>query len=140
MKLAAQMRSFDYDDQKSFRGWLRRMTENAIIDFLRARKLDAAKGGSSIISLADQPARIDLVDYLAEVYDLEVMEEAKSRVQKRVTEKRWQSWHLLTHTNMSGKEVAQQLQISVGTAYANKNQIQQLIKAEVALLESGEDT
>jgi hypothetical protein len=113
------------------------MTENAIIDFLRSRKIDAAKGGSSIMSLANQPARIDLIDHLAEVFDMEVMEEAKSRVQKRVTETRWQSWHLLTHTSMSGKEVAQQLDISVGTAYANKNQIQKLIKAEVELLDTG---
>lgn len=91
LKLAGQMRSFKYNQQRSFRGWLRRMTENAIIDFIRSRRIDTAKGGSSIISLANEPARVDLVEYLAEVFDLDVMEEAKSRVQKRVTETRWQS-------------------------------------------------
>ncbi len=135
LKLAGHMRAFEYDSKQSFRGWLRRLTENAIIDFFRAKKLDAAVGGSSLMSLANEPARADLVGYLAEVFDLDVMEEAKSRVQKRVTEKRWLSWHLLTHTSMSGKEVAQQLDISVGTAYANKNQIQKLIKAEIELLD-----
>ena len=136
LRLASQMRTFEYDPKKSFRGWLRRVTENAIIDFFRSNKLDRGKGGSSLISLKNEPARVDLAAHLGEVFDLEMMDEAKSRVQKRVTEKRWLSWHLLTHTNLSGKEVAEKLGVSVGVAYANKSQIQKMIQAEIEAMDS----
>ncbi len=136
LRLASQMRTFEYDPKKSFRGWLRRVTENAIIDFFRSNKQDRGKGGSSLISLKNEPARVDLAAHLGEVFDLEMMDEAKSRVQKRVTEKRWLSWHLLTHTNLSGKEVAEKLGVSVGVAYANKSQIQKMIQAEIEAMDS----
>ena len=44
---------------------------------------------------------------------------------------------LLSNHSMSGKEVAEKLGISAAVAYANKNQVQKLIKEEIEVLESG---
>lgn len=136
MRLAQKLEQFEYDSSQSFRGWLRRMTENAITDYVRARKKDLAKGGTSVILLmAGEPARTELADHLAEAFDLELLDEAKSRVRMRVNESRWKSWDLTANQNLTGKEVAQRLGISVGTVYANKNQVQKLIREEIECLE-----
>lgn len=141
MKLAKHFERFEYDPSQSFRGWLRRVTENAIKDYVAShRRRDQGLGGSSILSLlAEEPARSELNEYLAEAFDLEILEEAKVRVQTRVNENRWRSWDLLSNHALSGKEVAQMLGISVGVAYANKNQVQKLIKSEIELLEQSAD-
>ena len=140
LKLARHFEKFEYDPSRSFRGWLRRVTENAIKDYVLSQaNRNPVQGGSTIVALmAEEPARTELTEYLAEAFDLDLLDEAKSRVQARVNDNRWQSWDLLTNHAMSGKAVAKKLGISVGVAYANKNQVQKLIKQEIELLESGE--
>ena len=39
-KLADRMKTFQYDPSRSFGGWLRRLCESRIIDFLRQRRVD----------------------------------------------------------------------------------------------------
>lgn len=140
LRLAASFEKFEYDPRQSFRGWLRRVTENAIKDFAKSQsRHHLGQGGSAIASLMDEvPTRTELVDYLAEAFDLEVLDEAKSRVQTRVKISRWMSWDLLCNQANSAKEVAERLGISVGVVYANKNQVQNLIKAEIEYLEGKE--
>ncbi len=137
LKLARHFKEFEYDPSLSFRGWLRTVTENAIKDFFKSQSTkEKCTGGSTMHGLMlEEPARTELTEYLAEAFDLEILDEAKSRVRQRVNEKRWLSWDLLSNHAMSGKEVAEQLGTSVGVAYANKNQVQKLIKEEIALLE-----
>lgn len=136
LRLSQKLEQFDHDSAGSFRGWLRRITENAITDYFRARKQDQAKGGSSVITLmAAEPARVDLADHLGDAFDLELLDEAKSRTRMRVSDSRWQSWELTAIHGLSGKEVAEKIGISIGNVYANKNQIQKLIREEIARLE-----
>lgn len=141
LRLAQKLEQFEYDESQSFRGWLRRVTENAITDYVRSRKTDQSIGGSSVFSLlAVKPAPADLAESLAEAFDLELLEMAKSRVKKRVSETRWLSWELSTTEDLTGKEIAAKLGISVGNMYANKNQIQNLIREEVERLEKMQET
>ena len=136
LRLAQKLEQFEYDSNQSFRGWLRRVTENAITDYVRARKRAQAKGGSSVLLLlAEQPARTELADCLAAAFDMELLDEAKSRTRMRVNAARWQSWDLTSNQHLTAKEVAEQLGISVGTVYANKNQVQNLLREEIQKLE-----
>ena len=139
LRLAKQIQAFDYDPQQSFRGWLRRITENAIKDFyLAAARHVPGKGGSGILALlAEEPAQQELVERLAEAFDLELLDLAKSRARQRVNDTRWLSWQLTAEQGMSGKEAAAQLDISVATVYTGKNQVQKLIREEVERLEEG---
>ena len=137
LRIAKKLGEFNYDPRQSFRGWLRRVTENAVIDLIRKRD-HAQQNGSAVLSLlADAPARAELTEQLAEAYDLELYELAKSRVRNRVLPNRWSAWELMAEYRLSGQDVARQLGISVGTAYATKNQIQKMIREEVSLLEQG---
>lgn len=137
VRLARSMRKFDYDPSQSFRGWLRRMTENSIKNYVRDQKAGNAQGGSDVISLlASEPARTDLTAHLAEAFDLEIVELAKSNVRNRVNESRWQSWQLTAVDGLPGKEVADRLNVPIGTVYASKNQVQKMIREEVERLEA----
>lgn len=138
LRIAKKFGEFDYDAKQSFRGWLRRVTENAVIDHIRKRDHNKHRNGSAVLSLlADAPARAELTEQLADAYDLELFEMAKSRVRNRVLPHRWSTWELMAEKRLAGQEVAEKLDISVGTAYATKNQIQKMISEEVSRLEQG---
>ncbi len=137
VRLARSIQKFDYDPAQSFRGWLRRITENAIKNYIRDQKSGNAQGGSDVISLlASEPARIDLTAHLAEAFDLEIAELAKSNVKTRVNEARWQSWQLTAVEGLPGKEAAERLNVPIGTVYASKNQVQKMIREEVERLQA----
>ena len=140
LKLSRHLEQFQYDPSLSFRGWLRRVTENAIKDFIKSYSPNQqGLGGSEFIKLlAGEPARIELYQHLAEAFDLELLDEAKSRVQKRVNEQRWLSWDLLTNHAMTGKQVGEKLQISAGVACASKNFVKKLIVEEIEMMETGQ--
>ena len=136
LRIAKKFAEFDYDPL-SFRGWLRRVTENAVIDFVRKRDRGHQNGSGVLALLSAEPARAELTEYLAEAYDLELLEMAKSRVRNRVLPRRWSTWEMMAEQRLSGQEVAKKLDISVGTAYSTKNQVQNMISEEVRRLEEG---
>ncbi|MEM9940015.1 MAG: sigma-70 family RNA polymerase sigma factor [Planctomycetota bacterium] len=134
IRLIRSIQTFEYDPQKSFPAWLRRITENAIIDFVRSRTRKLYYQTLCISALTNEPVAGDSHSELADQFDLEKLEAAKIRIQKRVTKRRWLSWDLMTQTSMTGKQVAQHLGVSEATVHANKNQVQNLIRSELRLM------
>ena len=76
LKLAVRLGEFEYDQSQSFRGWLRRITENAVMDFFRQRKARGAgqHAADALERLAHEEAREDLVIRLREMFDLELLD------------------------------------------------------------------
>lgn len=140
LRLAKRLSTFEYDQQQTFRGWLRRITENAVTDFFRHRR---AHGGIPVgIEALDQAeARADLVHRLSEAYDLELFDIAKSRVRARVAKQRWRAWELMAVEGLAGEVVAEQLDMKLPTVYSSRYQVQKMISDEVRSLErmSGND-
>jgi RNA polymerase sigma factor (sigma-70 family) len=135
LKLTWRLGEFDNDRTQTFRGWLRRVTENAIIDFLRDRQhreKDAA-GAWRLLELAE--ARRDLVARLEGAFDLELLDLARRRVQSRVEKQRWQAWEMMSIDQRSAEEVSQQLGMKIPSVYSNRYQVQKLIAAEIEQLE-----
>src|SRR5437868_5171660 len=95
-KLAAKLQSFVYDPALSFRGWLKTLTAHALSDFVADRRRPGhGSGDSQVAELLDTlEARTDLVAHLEEEFDREVLEEALTRVQLRVTPRRWEAFRL----------------------------------------------
>ncbi len=137
IKLAAKMREFEYDPGQSFRGWLRRVTENTIVDFLRSlRSREVPDGGSNIWALLSQAeATEELSQQLKDRFDLELLELAMSRVQSRVNENRWRAWYLCAKGGWPGAEVAAELGMKVATVYTARNQVENLLREEIRTLE-----
>jgi RNA polymerase sigma-70 factor (ECF subfamily) len=138
LRLAKHMCNFHYDPSRTFRGWLRRITENAVKDFIRSRKRKLLEGSEFVDLLSNEPARTELYASLAEAFDLELLDEAKFRVQQRVSEERWKCWELTANQGIPGKEVAKSLNIEVAKVYTNKSQIQNMIREELSWLEHKE--
>jgi RNA polymerase sigma-70 factor (ECF subfamily) len=137
VKLADRMRTFEYDRSRSFRGYLRTLTQHAWSDLVAARqRIGRGTGDSGVESILDSvEARADLVASLEEAFDLEILEEATTRVRLRVSPHVWQAFHLLTAEGLSGAETAERLGIPVATAFKFKSRVQKLLREVVQSLE-----
>ena len=140
VKLARNMKTFQYDPKLTFRGWLRRVTENAVIDFQRERR--ARHEVSQLAEVRDlfdtKEDRDDLLTRLGEAFDLEILEHAMDRVRRRVEPQRWQAWKMTAQDLKPGREVADALQMPIASVYTARFQVQKLISEEVQTLETAQ--
>ncbi|HEY8503463.1 MAG TPA: RNA polymerase sigma factor [Gemmataceae bacterium] len=136
VKLAAKMQTFDYDPSRSFRAWLKTVTRNAWSDFWSGRKRVAAAGGSQALEMLQTvEAREDLVRRLDEEFDRELLDEAMSRVQARVTPRTWQAFELTALQGRSGAEAAGALGMKVATVFVARSKVQKMLQEELGRLE-----
>src|SRR5262249_58249069 len=81
VKLFAALRKFQYDPSRSFRAWLKTVTQRAWIDFVAARRRDPGQTAGWIDSLTDSAeARSDLESQLVDDFEPVLMELAEHRV------------------------------------------------------------
>lgn len=140
IRIARQMQTFVYDPRQSFRGWLRRVTENAVIDYFRSRKQEGVGGPDPIATLENLVSRTELSKRLEEVFDLEMLQEAKLRVKSRIDARRWQAWELTAVQQTPSAEVAERLNMKIASVYSSRFQVQQLISQEVEQLSQGQQS
>ncbi len=136
LKLAKSLKRFEYDNQGTFRGWLRRVTENALIDFFKDQNKNrvGAVEGHSLLEFAE--SKQDLIERLDSAFDLEILERAIEAVRRRVSDYRFSAWELTTRKGLSGAEAAKQLDVRVSVIYSAKKQVQKFIQEEIRKLES----
>ncbi|MEL6108549.1 MAG: sigma-70 family RNA polymerase sigma factor [Planctomycetota bacterium] len=138
LKLAKQFGRFEYDPGRSFRSWLKTVTESALRDFASARgKQNALTSVQEVLETKE--ARRDLLDRLAESYDLEILAAARDRVQSLVDPIHWEVFRLMADESISGAEAASQSGVSIANAFAIKSRIQKMIRNEVLSLGADED-
>lgn len=138
VRMAKYLRNFEYRPGLTFRGWLRRATENAIKDFLqeRSRQASVDDGSELLRRLNEVEARDELTQRLGEVFDLELMDEAISRVSARIARNRWLAWQMTACEGRPAAEVAAELKMKVASVYTARNQVQKMIREEIESLES----
>ena len=140
LRLARTMPEFVYDPARSFRGWLRTLTQNAWSDLVR----DQQRGGrgaadSQVLELLQTvQARDDLVQRLEQAFDQELLEQAREQVRARVEPATWQAFELTAVSGVPAAEVAARLGLRVGAVYQAKSQVQRLLRETVAALDPGE--
>jgi RNA polymerase sigma-70 factor (ECF subfamily) len=135
-KFAKVARTFRYDRTKSgFRAWLRTVTKHALCDLVGEFKKARAAGRVRAAGILEtmQAAR-DLEHDLEEEFRRELLEQAMNAVRVRVEPKTWRAFELLA-AGTAGKEVAQQLQLSIAAVYMAKSRVNRMIAAEVRQLE-----
>jgi RNA polymerase sigma factor (sigma-70 family) len=135
-KLVVRLRRFRYDPSKSFRGFLRTVTQGALIDALAARGPIVPGGGSEVLqSLTSVEARVDLAERLEEEYDRELLAKAMERVQQRVLPHNWEAFRLTAVEGLSGAETAGRLHIQVAAVYVAKSSVMKMLKEELVVLD-----
>jgi RNA polymerase sigma-70 factor (ECF subfamily) len=137
LRLARTMKSFQYDPSRSFRAWLKTLTRNAWKDFLAERTKEES-GDSMVRRMLDNAQAGDaLVDCLKQQFDLEVLEEAQTRVQWRIDVQSWEAFRLTALEDMAGADAAQRLGMTVAAVYKAKSRVLKMLQDEVRRVEEG---
>jgi RNA polymerase sigma-70 factor (ECF subfamily) len=140
LKLAHHLRGFVYDPARRFRGFLRTVAHNACKDYLASKQRAVAASADTGVHavLESVEAREDLGARLEQAFDMERLELAQARVRQRVEPHTWEAFRLTALEGKSGAAVAALLQLQVGTVFKAKSKVQQLLREELARLESEE--
>ena len=133
VSLVRRMPSFQYDSQAGrFRGWLRRIVQNAVIDFYRS---EAGRRGTLEREMDRQqhhnPEVISSLEADAE-QRRHVLENVLSVVQRESKPLTWScfSQHLLQ--GRAARDVASELQISPNAVYVNASRVLERVRNRCA--------
>jgi RNA polymerase sigma-70 factor (ECF subfamily) len=138
LRLAVKLKQFEYDATKSFRGWLRTLARHAWADFVADRQKAAAVAGDSTAALHTVQARDDLEAHLADAFDLELLEEATDRVQRRVAENTWEAFRQTAMLGRAAADVASDLNMQVASVFKAKSNVQKMLQDELKQMEMSE--
>ncbi|MGP0067507.1 MAG: RNA polymerase sigma factor [Isosphaeraceae bacterium] len=136
LRLSRALKTFTYDPSRTFRGWLRSVTQHALSDFAaERRRRPVAIGGDSVRDvLATVKAREELLSRLEEEFDREVLAQACEVVRARVEPQTWEAFRLITSEGRSGEEVATQLGLNVMAVFKAKSRVLGFLREEVKRL------
>jgi RNA polymerase sigma-70 factor (ECF subfamily) len=137
LRLAKKMYDFAYDPTKSFRRWLRTLTQHALSDFWQAQQKTGRGSGDNGAQewLDTVEARQDLAARLEDEYDQELLEAAIARVRLRVAPHRWELFRLMAMDGLSGAEAAAKVGMPVATAYSVRHKVQAILTEELRRLD-----
>ncbi len=140
LKLAHRLRSFAYDPNRRFRGFLRTTAHNACKDYLNSKQRSvAASADARVYAMLDSvEARDDLAARLKQAFDLEQLDVACTRVRERVEPHTWEAFRLTALEGKAGAETAALLDMQVGTVFKAKSKVQQMLRDEIENLEREE--
>ena len=135
-KLVTAMRTFRYDPDRSFRAWLKTVTQNAWTDFAKAQQMRPAADPNRMLAIADsRDALVDLEKEMEEALDRELYELALHRVEKRVKPATWQAFRDTVIDNRPGADVARDLGMQVAHVFVAKHRVQKMLEQEVRSLQ-----
>lgn len=137
VKLAVRLRTFEYDPNGSFRGYLKTVTIRAWRDFVESRQHNGqAYGGEQFQGWWESlEAGDDLAQQLEEEFQRELLSEALARVQLRVDPRTWEVFRLLVFAERPGTEVARQFGMGLSAVYGIRHRVQTMLQEEVRKLE-----
>jgi RNA polymerase sigma-70 factor (ECF subfamily) len=136
-KLVQKLRT-SYDPAKgSFRGWLKTLTRHAWSDYLATqRSATVGSGDSDVVErLHSLEARDDLLQALAEVFDLELLAEAQTRVKTQVQPRDWEIFQQLAIEGRSGPDVAREHGMKPSAVLTVRSRVQEKLRQQIQRLE-----
>ena len=140
VKLFAALRKFQYDPSRSFRAWLKTVTQHAWCDFVGARRRDPGQIARPIDTIADSAeAQSDLERQIEDGFDLELFEIAMHRIKGRAKPAHWEAFHLTAIEGLSGADAAHRLGIPVGHVFVAKHRVQKMLQDEVRIMKNEPD-
>jgi RNA polymerase sigma-70 factor, ECF subfamily len=142
LRLARRMSSFEYDaSQGSFRAYLHTLARFSINDWFRERReQNPGEGGLPLDLLESVAARDDLATQLDSAFDHEVLAEAMRRAGHRVEPQTWSAFELTAMQQESCAAAAARLRMSVAGVYKARARVLVIVREELALLESDQES
>ena len=126
-------------ERGNFRGWLTRVARNAIVNFATRKPRELAIGGSEFLETVQKlPSDSD------EIEDLIRQEHSRSRlrlaaemVKSSVSEQTWSAFWRTTIDGESIRDVAQQLEMTLGAVYGARGRVMKQLQRVFAQLPNG---
>ena len=136
--LARRMATFDYDPTRSFRAWLKTVTQHAWGEFVARRQRAGLGSGDSQVGdlLQNVEAREDLLARLNREFDHELLDEAMARVRLRVEPRTFEAFRLTALEGLSGAAAAERIPMQVAQVFVAKRRVQKMLQEEVRKMEN----
>jgi RNA polymerase sigma factor (sigma-70 family) len=134
--LTRSLGRLDYDPRRgSFRSWLYTITRNRLNTFLdRQRRVVHGTGDSGAHRrLEQEPEPTEISEWERE-YDRRVFDWAAERVRATNSEPIWQAFYQTAMEGKKPKDVAQALNMSVGSVYVAKSRILAQVREQIQRL------
>ncbi len=134
IQVANAIPDWEKDTRKgNFRGWLHRVSVNALISLLRSEKRHQASGGSEFLERTHSlEASSEEIEQLIEEEHLRCrLRWAAEQVRGEFTDSSWRAFWLTTLDDVSVTHAAEQLSTSTGAVYAARSRIMRRLQ-EVA--------
>ena len=127
--LVQKLPEFNYDERRSFRGWLRTITLNKWRDYRRRRQLPREPGGATLVEVEgpDGAAAFEEAEYRRHL-----VKQALELMQAEFQPVTWKAcWEYMIADRPAG-EVARELGISVNAVYLAKSRVLGRLRQELA--------
>jgi DNA-directed RNA polymerase specialized sigma24 family protein len=134
-KLGRRLRTLRCDPIQGFRAYLKTLANYARCDLLadhRRPGATATGGGEGLRQLDATAAPDDPARRLGEEFDLERLDEAMGRVQRRVEAATWEAFHLTAREGLTGAEAARRLGLTAAGVFKARSRVQQMLRVELA--------
>ncbi len=138
IELANRMKTFEYDPARTFRGWLRRLCESRVLNFLRQRRtasllsLDEWREGPESIAGRrgmDRDGTDDGGD-LSHLFLLGEAEKVQAAVRAKVKPNTWDAFWLVAVCDWSVERTAQSLGMTHTAVYAARARVARMLVDE----------
>jgi RNA polymerase sigma factor (sigma-70 family) len=140
IELADRMKSFHYDPNGTFRGWLRRMCESRIVDFLRQRRavclasLDD-RDGETEPGVREAPAGLGERDHgdgddEIRIFLLDEAEKVQATVRAKVKPHTWDAFWLVAVCDWTVERTAKVLGMTHTAVYAARERVARMLRDE----------
>lgn len=123
-----------YDREKSFRGWLYKITENAALDYIKSQK----KLGTALPPGFEEYAvgSGGIAEFVA---NQDIVTVATERVRIQVGSKEWDAYELHELKHRSYTDISKQLEITEPTATNYVSKVRKMLGAELKRLDADGD-
>jgi RNA polymerase sigma-70 factor (ECF subfamily) len=131
VQLLTTMRTFRYDPARSFHAWLKTVTQHTLSQFSAGRRRVPRPIGPDLPIAELVDARDDLEQRLESLFDRDLFEIAKRRVEKRVKPVTWDAFRLTALEGLTGQDAARRLRIPVAHVFVARNRVQKRLQEEI---------
>lgn len=134
--LLKRMKTFVYDQERSFRGWLRTVTKHAVFDFREKQKRMRPTDHATLLALIDAKS---LEEQFESFFDSEIVIEARRQVESELSasevgKRNWEIFTRLESSEIAPSELAAEYQVKTQTIYVCKDRVLKELKAKVQWL------
>jgi len=141
IELADRMRTFQYDPNRSFRGWLRQVCRSRVLDFLRQRKSvrllsfderDDDVDASETVAAIDSSGS-DHSEGVADPFRLFLLDEAEKvqrAVRGKVSSQTWDAFWLVAVCDWPVERTAKALGMTHTAVYAARERVARMLADE----------